>query len=188
MRQEGQSTIEFVLGLILLLSFLFFYFHIAMVFAFGNYVHYVTFMAARAYLSASTSQSDQRQRAVAVIQATVKYNGASDRLPSIAKGYAGNGGTYSDDNVVGLAISNPPQFLPSVKAVSWLEGVRYQFQSRIFLIPFMGFGSAASQDPSNSQNTNMVNLVSESWLSRESSFEECQEVMRLQHGIYDNGC
>ena len=37
------------------------------VFALGNYAHYATFMAARAYLSAGPNQGDQRNRATTVI-------------------------------------------------------------------------------------------------------------------------
>ena len=86
--EAGQSTIEFALVLMLLMGFILFYLQLAMVMGFGNYVHYATFMSARAYLSASGSEPDQAERAKAVINQMVKRANSPgvDRFPQIAKG------------------------------------------------------------------------------------------------------
>lgn len=177
--EKGQSTIEFALVLFLLMSFLLFYVQLALMMGYGNYAHYATFMAARAYLSAGPDHNDQTQRAQTVIVRMVKKGPGQegvDRFPSIAK-------ATGDGDPTGIQIAEPDNFSATDRNLSWLQGVRYSFKSRLFLIP-LGTGSGAAASVSNSS----VTLKSESWLGREPSYLDCQTDMKAKLGIFDNGC
>ena len=92
-KELGQSTVEFALTMILLLGFTVYYFQFAMVMAWGNFVHYATFMSARALLAAGEDDQEQLERAKQVIVMMLKKSeGASgtDRFPSIGKGIGGS--------------------------------------------------------------------------------------------------
>lgn len=176
--ESGQSTIEFALTMVLTLAFTFFYIQLCFFFAFGNYIHYATFMSARAYLSAGPNPEDQAARARAVIVRMLKKSegfAGVDRFPAIAKGIGGGDPT-------GFQL-DPAPFSRYVRDLSWLEGVRYKFRGRLFVIPLAGIGRG-SADP----NANSVTLTSESFLLREPSTEECQGFIEKKNAIYDNGC
>jgi hypothetical protein len=178
-KEEGQSTTEFALTLILLMSFVFFFMQISLIFGFGNYAHYATFMSARAYLSAGATPEDQIDRAKNVIVRTLKRSSTTsgiDRFPAIAMGTGG--GDPQGFN------TNSPEYVPGDRNLSWLQGVRYTFRSKLFLIP-LGGSSASSGSGSS---VNQVTLTSESWLLREPSDEDCQTQLGKVSGIYDNGC
>jgi hypothetical protein len=173
MADSGQATIEFALTMILFFSFFLFFLQLSLVMAYGNFVHYATFMSARAYLSAGPDQEDQQKRARDVIvQMLKKSAGASgvERFPFIAKGVGGTdpGGFEIMENGQGQ---------------SWLTGVRYTFKSKLMMIP-MG-GTRSSKGAINS-----VTLTSESFLGREPTTAECLEYLRKfgQGVLYDNGC
>lgn len=171
--EQGQSTIEFALTLVLLLGFVLFYIQLSLVMAFGNYAHYATFMAARAYLSAGHSKSDQAERAQAVLTRMLKKpSGNMDRFPSIAKGEGGDG------TLTGASISEPEQFKETDPGSSWMQGVRYAFKSRLFLLPM---GRKQQKGGASS-----ITLKSESWLGREPSTMDC--LIQMKGRIYDNGC
>ena len=179
--EVGQSTVEFALTLMLLLAFVFFFFQLTMVSAFGNFAHYATFMAARAYLSAGADRQDQRERAKDVIIKLLKKSAGQagiDRFPSIAKGFRGS-------EIGGLDLDPPGQFNPTDRNFSWLEGVRYTFRSKLFLIPLAGLGRSEGGPAAN-----FLTLTSESWLGREPSFEECKVDLEKTSGLvfFDNGC
>ncbi len=172
----GQSTIEFILTLTILMGFVLFYLQLSLMMAFGNYVHYATFMAARAYLSAGPDPQDQEDRAKAVITRMVKRNNSPgiDRLPSVAKGDGGG-------DIKGLEF-NLSEFNATDVNLSWMQGVRYRFKSRLFLMP-VGKGGLQGNTPANT-----VTLISESWLGREPTYLDCQNDMGKFEGIFDNGC
>ncbi len=180
----GQSTIEFILTLILVVSINLFIFQTALVLAHGNYVHYATFMAARAYLAAGPDPEDQVRRAKDVIVGMLKQRGSSalDRYPSIARGT----GKDSTLGVQGLAVvprgGVTDQFSSGDRAKSWMQGVRYTFRSKLFIVPFGGVGRTSSRGAS----PNWVTLTSESWLGREPTSQECRD--QLGGKYYDNGC
>ncbi len=177
----GQSTVEFALTLILLISFLFFFFQLSMVFAFGSYVHYATFMSARAYLSAGTDLDDQKTRAKYVLVGMLKKSqGQSgiDKFPSIGKGVEGD--------PPGFKVDPPNQYKATDENYSWLQGVRYTFRSRLFMIPLAGLGAAGSAESGGSVNS--VTLTSESWLGREPAWDECEQDMANNQWFFDNGC
>jgi hypothetical protein len=192
--QSGQATVEFALTLILLLSFTLFYLQLSFVFAFGNFVHYATFMSARAYLSAGPSRDDQVERAKNVITRMTKRSTALagiDKFPSIARGTGGG-------DPAGFQVDPPEAFSPQDRNSSWMEGVRYTFRSRLFLIPLgrstAGGGGGAARGPASGgrgRDVNGVTLTSESWLGREPNFDECgTDMSRKLSGIaiFDNGC
>jgi hypothetical protein len=177
-KEAGQSTTEFALTLILLMGFVFFFMQISLIFGFGNYAHYATFMSARAYLSAGANRDDQIDRAKNVIIRTLKQsavNPSVDRFPAIAKGTGG--GDPQGFNV------DSPEYVPGNSNLSWLQGVRYTFRSKLFLIPLGGKSTDASGN-----SANQVTLTSESWLLREPTEDECESQLGKVSGIYDNGC
>jgi hypothetical protein len=181
---KGQSTIEFALTLILLMAFMLFYFQLTLVLSFGNYVQYATFMSARAYLSAGPSREDQRTRARDVIVQMLKRSAGQsgvDKFPSIARGVGGDPG--------GFEVDPPAEFNPTNRDFSWMQGVRYTFRSKLFLIPMAGTGQFGRQEKSSmGPQLNSLVLTSESWLGREPPDDECRNDMGKNAWFFDNGC
>jgi hypothetical protein len=178
--ERGQSTVEFALVIVLVMGFILFYVQLCLVFAWGNYTHYATFMAARAMQSAGVTEPEQRDRALKVAARMLKKGYDSpgrDRLPMLAKGLEG------DTPATGLSVSPPSQFRADTRGLSWMEGVRYKFRSRLFLIPWLGSGRGGGPDGRGS-----VTLTSESWLGRSPSFTECKAFLSEIGGYIDNGC
>jgi hypothetical protein len=177
--RRGQSTIEFALTLMLIVIFSLFYVQLSLVFAYGNFVHYATFMSARAYLASGPSKEDQATRARDVILRTLQKSAGEagqSRFPALGKG-------IGPGSPPGFQVDDPPQFDPVDRAFSWMQGVRYTFRSRLFTVPLgrsSGGGAGAG--------ANTVTLTSESWLGREPSYEECMQEMGERKGIVDNGC
>ena len=105
-----------------------FYFQLSMFFAFASYVHYATFMSARAYLAASQSEEDQKSRAREVIVLRLKKSSGQagvDKFPLIAKGVGGG-------DPGGFVVGQHSRYQDGYRGLSWLEGVRYTFQGKIF--------------------------------------------------------
>jgi len=177
--------VEFALTLMLLMAFVFFFMQISLIFGIGNYVHYATFMSARAYLSAGSNQDDQTTRAKSVIISTLKAGQTlenRDRFP-VAQATGGSSG------LPGLDIDDP-HFQAGNRSLSWLQGVRYTFRSRLFLLPLAGKSvpSGTNGATGGGSSPNSVQLTSESWLGREPTDGECQKQLGPMNGIYDNGC
>lgn len=177
MDSKGQSTLEFTLTLILLFAFILFYFRLTLVFGYGSFVHYATFMSARSYLASGPTIQDQTDRARQTFSELIESgNGGGERYKVIARGDANVG------DPAGLEIGKSPQFIPGIRPKSWAQGVRYTFKSRIFVIPLSGLKSRDRlKDP-------MLKLTSESWLGREPAESECRDFMEKNGFIYDNGC
>ena len=172
-RHGGQASVEFALTLILLMGFMMFFIQLSLIFAWGNYVHYATFMSARAYLSAGPAQQDQKDRAMQVISQMLKKSeqmSGLDRLPAVAKGEGG-------DEVKGFVTESNDTDMD----LSWQIGVRYTFRSRLFLLPLAGRKKGG-------KDVNSLTLTSESWLGREPAHDECKGIMGGMNGIWDNGC
>ena len=169
--ESGQSTLEFALTVILILSFVLGFMQISLVLGYGNYVHYATFMAARAQLSAGYTQDDQFRRSRDVIVKLLKKSEGdpnTDRWPGLGRAVGGS-------DVPGADFNDDARYSPD-PAFSWLQGVRYTFRSRLFMIPVGG--NASSQ---------MITLTSESWLGREPNFQDCRSSM-ITEALIDNGC
>ena len=178
-KESGQSLVEFALSIFLVFGLLFFFVQLSLVLSWGNYVQYATYMSARAYLSGGVSKSDQIQRAKDVLTRMVKRGVVSneDRFPMIAQGFQGD-----DDTVKGSSIGGGPVFDPGNYDLSWMQGVRYTFRSRLFVLPIGRPG--ATPDASKGQAV----LTSESWLGRDPTYQDCLATMRELKGQIDNGC
>lgn len=176
---EGQSTIEFALATSLSIAFVFFFVKLSMFMAYGNLVHYATFMAARAYLAAGDTNGDQIQRAndtaIIYLKKSLGQPGI-EKYPFIARGDDGG-------EIPGLKVGPHPQFKPKDKTLSWMDGVRYKFRGSVIPIPMFGTRR-------NGRGGNSLTLTSESWLLREPSTQECIADMSKKRGgaIFDNGC
>ena len=171
--QEGQATTEFALMLLFVMSLILFFMQLSLSFAWANYIHYATFMSARAYLAGGDDQSDQTERAKNVLAQMVKKGIGrenQDRFPAIAKGVGD----------ISAGIGNGPIFDANDRNSSWMQGVRYTFRSRLFLVPLAGSSQGSGA-------VNSLTLTSERWLGREKSYSECMGVMASK-GIIDNGC
>ncbi len=178
--QSGQSTVEFVLTLILLIGFILFYFQLAMVFGFGSFAHYATFMSARSFLAAGPNEGDQMTRSKNIIVRMMKKSAGQagmDKLPMIARGTGGG-------DPGGFQAGPGSAYQPNNKDFSWMMGVRYTFKSKLFLIPFAGSGSASGAG----NGANSVTLTAESWLGKDPDNQACEAYMGTLSGIYDNGC
>lgn len=181
--QKGQATMEFALSILLMSAFLFFFFQMAMSFAWGNYVQYATFLSARAYLAGGVSKADQAERARDVARQMLMNKAGKERMQSVAKG-EGGADSLGGNEIPGLFIDEPDIFGQSTAQddLSWAEGVRYRFRSRLFVMPLSGVGNKLSKDQSS------VLLQSESWLGRHPTTQECDSFMTGRNWIYDNGC
>lgn len=177
--ESGQSLVEFALSILLVFGMLFFFIQLAFVLSWGNYVQYATFMSARAYLSAGPSRQNQEDRAMEVLSRMVKQGAISnaDRFPMIAIGEGGE-----DSIVKGASVGGGPGFDPNNYDLSWMQGVRYTFRSRLFVLPIgkPGVVPAAS--------TGQAVFTSESWLGRDPAYRDCLSVMQQLKGQIDNGC
>ena len=186
----GQSTIEFALTMILLMAFTLFYVQISLAFSFGSFVHYATFMSARALLSSGPNQSDQYERAKNVIIHTLKKSEGEpglDKFPTIAK-------AFGQGTLPGYIAGPGQQFQPTDISYSWMLGVQYKFRSKIFLLP-LGKSTGASPSPMSRVPPNTMELTAESWLGMESSESDCRQQMSKGSGQSggagwrtDNGC
>lgn len=153
---SGQALIEFALGLMVIISFFFFFVKLAAVFAIANYIQYATFMSARAYQSSSLTEEDQIFRAGEVLRKTV-----GNRWKNLARGKGGDGSVIG---VTGATVGIGPYFEENPFRNFWNQGVTYSFQSALTFYPFSGQGKKLN-----------LNLTSETWLGREESIEECRQ-------------
>jgi hypothetical protein len=173
--QAGQAMMEFVLGLLVVITFFFFYVKMSAVFAIGNYYHYATFMAARAYYSSANSQDAQVQNAETVLQQMI-----AGRWKALIKPVAGNSATK------GANIGPGPLKLEDAHANNWNDGVTFSYKSSLTIYPWSNQGQSVN-----------LNLTSESWLGREESVDECMaDKTKIQGNVgvtnvkveWDNGC
>lgn len=183
--ERGQSTLEFTLTLLLVLAFFFFFFQLAVTFAFGNYVHYAVFMAARTYASAGVSEKDQHDRAEEVI--TEMLGGSNgDRYRRFGEGVAING---SSSNFTGFEVGKIGPYVAN-RYDGWMQGARYHFRSKIFPISLVP-GRAPRGGQASQDETSLL-LKAESFLGREPAFAECDTQMKNTASgkgrSYDNGC
>ncbi len=173
--ESGQAMVEFALTMLLLMAFILFFVQLSFIFAYGSYVQYATFMSSRAYTSGGPSQSEQADRAKAVIESFLTGASGKERFSSIGKGIDGDG-----SGITGLYIKPPAEFGDGHnRPSSWMQGIRYRFRSKVFLLPL---------GKSKPGQVNSLDLTSESWLGRDPSFRDCQDYMGKFPAIFDNGC
>ena len=171
--------VEFILGLMIVISFFFFYVRMCMVFAAGNYVHYATFMAARAYQSSAQNPGTQVENATSVITAML-----GGRFKTLITGKGGDG-----NSIPGAFIGPGPYYTENPIQDSWNQGVTYHFTGKLSLYPWSKTGQSIALD-----------LQSESWMPREDTTDECNAKKAATQSLlsgtgvsnvtveWDNGC
>jgi hypothetical protein len=173
---SGQALIEFVLGLMIVISIFFFYVKMAATFAVGNFIHYATFMSARAYSASASTVDQQIQNAESVLRSLLV-----GRWKALIKP-----GADSQGNVPGATVGPGPYFQEDSLRDFWNQGVTYSFETKLAFYPW-----------SKGNQSIKLDLVSESWMRREESITECNETKRkVQSSIrvpgteveWDNGC
>ena len=163
---SGQALIEFILAMIFAMSFFFFFLKMSAAFAIANYVHYATFMAARAYSASAPTKDEQQARGEAVLNKMVKGR---------FKGILQTSGT-------GVYVGEGPYFSEGLQSF-WNEGATYSFKVKLSLYPW-----------SRNQESILMDLTSESWMPRSISAKECEDAkkqFRLPPDAkmeWDNGC
>lgn len=185
--QAGQSTLEFVLTIILLMGFVTFYTRFAFFLGYANVVQYATFMSARAYQSGAATRDDQVAAAENVIVSLLKKGAGQRNTERFSIARAENGGSPK-----GATVGPAANFVATDDDFSWLQGVRYSFRGQLFVNLFGSRPTQASAASGGSPGE--VKLTSESWLGREPTDEECGRELasRSSNGNKpeepDNGC
>jgi hypothetical protein len=176
--EQGQSTIEFALSVFLTVGFFLFVVQLSFLFAYGNLVHYATFMAARAQLAAGLNGDDQDRRAKETIILLLKKSVGQPGVEKYGFIAQGQGGGV---DVPGYTPKGGSVYNPKKNDFSWMYGVRYKFRGKVTSIPI----------GSSDAGVNYVTLTSESWLGVEPSYSECRSWMsgpQASGGMIDNGC
>ena len=213
-RQSGQSAIEFIFVSIIILVLIFAFLQLAWVIGWGHYVHYATFMSSRAYFSAHKTKEEQLNAASTTLENLLMNQRTGRELLSfLARARTGDNRDIQGgaEPVPGAFIGTHP-FASSKdmnhRAFSWAEGVQYNFEFRLFILPLASLimGDQAKQiqvgeknDPSMITWNGKIGLASDSWLGREVSNEECHDFLRRlskesiqrddgEEFLFDNGC
>ncbi|MGZ3692762.1 MAG: TadE/TadG family type IV pilus assembly protein [Bdellovibrionota bacterium] len=213
--EAGQAIVEFLVVCAVIFTMIFLFVQIAWGIAYGHFAHYATFMAARAYLSAGIVRQDQEKRAGQVLGAMLKTtSGGKDILPMVAKARGGGDrDAKGAEPVIGAMVGTHPEALarPHNRAYSWAEGVQYNYDLNLFLLPIAGFMKNDGEGKTISGGTpenptkgvewkGRIPMASDSFLGREPSTDECfQEMTNFptrggiarEDGnsfIEDNGC
>ena len=159
--------IEFILGMMITMSFFVFYLKLSAVFAVGNYIHYATFMAARAYSSSAPAPDEQQLRGEDVLKSMVK-----GRFKSVIK-----------ESANGIFVGEGPYSQEDSMRNFWNHGATYSFTAKVSLYPW-----------SNKNQSIVMDLTSESWMPRSVTLQECEALKRSIQPIpgakveWDNGC
>ncbi|MGZ3705433.1 MAG: TadE/TadG family type IV pilus assembly protein [Bdellovibrionota bacterium] len=209
--EEGQVIVEFVIVFGMISTLIFLFVQMSWGIAFGHYTHYATFMASRAYLAAGATQADQYEAAATVLKQTLK-SGGKDILPFLAPSRSGGERDASgSEPVKGAMVGTHPEAMGKEhsRLYSWAEGVQYNFNLRMFLLPISAFvakgGQGQNIHPGVGRNAKTIEFkgvipfTSDSFLGREPSVSECFEELHRLSGtdvrrgdnadfIEDNGC
>lgn len=149
--RAGQALMEFVLGLLIVISFFFFFMKMSATFVVGNFIHYATFMSARAYMSSST---DQQGNAEKVLKQMV-----GGRWKGLIKPDSGASGS-----VPGGFVGAGPIAQDNLSLDFWNQGVTFAYTSKLSIYPWSKEGQGID-----------LKLTSESWMPREESVSECNQ-------------
>ena len=120
-------------------------------FVVGNFIHYATFMSARAYMSSAKTEDDQKSNAETVLKKMVGGRWKSLIKPdasvsgSMLGGFVG-AGSYAQEN-------------PALDY--WNQGASYSYTSKLSIYPWSKEGQGID-----------LKLTSESWMPREQSEDE----------------
>jgi hypothetical protein len=174
-KQQGQSTIEFLSTIIFALGFFFLFVKIALNATDGYLIHYATFMASRAYMSADTNSntvSSSQNKAQEMARLAVKSIHIS------ALGY--------DESALKF---NNHSDVSSSGMRNIFVGTYFEFRQKFAAMSVVG-------------GTHELKMVSESFLGKEPSKQECLEqtckALELPDPrgegcgalttVFDNGC
>jgi hypothetical protein len=181
--EEGQVIVEFLIVFGMILTLIFLFVQMCWGIAWGHYVHYSTYMAARAYLAAGTTQGDQTTAAGAYLSQTVK-SGGKDVFPFLAPSRSGGERDATGaEPVPGAMVGENPTAIgkENSRLYSWAEGVQYNFNLKMFLLPI----SAAISNGGQGQSIHpggggkiitwkgVIPFTSDSYLGREPNSSEC---------------
>jgi len=151
--RAGQALMEFILGLMIMISFFFFFMKMSGVFVIGNFIHYATFMSARAYMSSNTNQGAQLSNGEDVLRKMV-----ANRWKNMIKPDTNAGGS-----VPGGFVGSGPSAQDSLDTDFWNQGTTFSFNANLSMYPWNKDGQGV-----------ILKLSSESWMPREESEDECQ--------------
>lgn len=210
--EAGQVIVEFVIVFTMILTLIFLFVQMSWGIAWGHYTHYATYMAARAYLAAGATKGDQYNAASAVLSSMLK-TGGKDLFPFLSPARTGGDRDASgSEPVPGAMVGYHPTAAdhPHSRLYSWAEGVQYNFNLKMFLLPISTFiaKSGTGQNIHTGvggggkavEFKGMIPFTSDSFLGRESSEAECFEFMdrlsssmginRMDNAVFieDNGC
>jgi hypothetical protein len=212
--ESGQAIVEFLVVISVIFTMAFLFVQIAWGIAYGHYVHYATYMAARAYLSGGETQQDQTEAASGVLRRMLKKGVGEDIFPFLAKARKGEDrDTTGPEPVPGAMIGTHPEAIGHERnrPYSWAEGVQYNYALNLFLLPlssFMvkdGMGKQIAGGPSDNPTKAVewkgkIPFTSDSFLGRDPTVDECyREIHRLSGDtgisradgmdfLEDNGC
>jgi hypothetical protein len=156
MKQDGQSTIEFILTFVFGLGIVFLFVNVAINYSAGYLVHYATFMGARTYLSteshSSTEASTETAARNAALATFARFRVGTLGVPATSVLPGGNNGApgFHINPYIGLA--DPKDIL--------YVGAYAVFQRQMSFLPIVGGGDPAV-------------YVSEAFLGKEPSRLEC---------------
>ena len=177
--EKGQSTMEFIVGFIFVLTFLFTFYKLALGYTNGYLVHYATFMASRAYLvlddnndNIASSDNFAESEAIKVFKNTFSWQ------------YSNFDWTKFLDSIPDLQVRGP-----NSDPDNFFTGVWTEFKQKISIANYFG-------------GNKEVTLRSESFLGREPTRKTCiericHEFQSVMGGINcrdphitvsDNGC
>ncbi len=212
--QSGQAIVEFLVVCAVIFTMIFLFVQIAWGIAYGHYTHYATFMASRAYLSAGIVKEAQTDAAASVLTTMLKGGVGKDILPMIAKARSGaDRDATGPEPVTGAMVGTHPEARarPNNRPYSWGEGVQYNYDLNLFILPIAGFmkqdgmGQTIKGGPTDNPTKGVewkgvIPMTSDSFLGREPSTDECFQEMTLlptrggigrgdgNDFIEDNGC
>lgn len=189
--ERGQAMIEFLVVIFIVITMIFLFVQVAWGIAFGHYVHYTTFIAARAYLSAGQTKTDQRDAAETILQKMLKQGGGKDLFAFIAKARgADTRDAQGPEPITGAMVGTHPTASGKEKsrAYSWAEGVQYNYALNLFLLPLSGsiakegYGESITGGPPDNPTKAIewqgtIPFTSDSFLGREPTYEECNVEM-----------
>jgi hypothetical protein len=210
--EAGQVIVEFVIVFTMIMTLMFLFVQMSWGIAWGHYTHYATFMASRAYLASNATKNDQYEAASAVLSTMLK-TGGKDIFPflSPARG-GGDRDATGAEPVTGAMVGMHPAAIghEHSRLYSWAEGVQYNFNLKMFLLPISAFIAKSGQgknvhpgsggDAKSFSFKGMIPFTSDSFLGRERSAAECySDIANLSTGtgisrgdsaifIEDNGC
>jgi hypothetical protein len=190
-QEEGQVIVEFVIVFSMIATLIFLFVQMSWGIAWGHYVHYSTFMASRAYLSSAATHGDQYTAAGAVLKQTLKAGG-KDIFPFLSPSRAGGErDATGSEPVKGAMVGMHPEAIGKEhsRLYSWAEGVQYNFNLKMFLLPISAFvskgGDGQNIHPGKEGSETrafafkgMIPFTSDSFLGREQSVDECYQEMR----------